>query len=179
MDISIGSLQEKQDDFLQPLPVGLQTLFMLKIIDIWCRFLSGRRGCFMIKSKRNFMAALFGTAVLLPTFKLPTPATVYDHLKCCWTWYEAKEILNGAPVRKSDIASRQEGDFTILTGPNDRDLIRLNPAAARIWTLCNGINGVEAMVRTITEDYIVTPRACATDVVLTLMALKRRNLISC
>ena len=133
----------------------------------------------MIKSKRNFIAALLGTAVMLPTFKFSTPANVYDHLKCCWTWYETKEILNAMPVRKNGIASRSEDSFTILFDLHYRDLIRLNPAAARIWDLCDGRNSVDAMVRTMTGDYNVSPGACATDIVLTLTAFKRKDLISC
>ena len=133
----------------------------------------------MIKSKRNFMAAVFGTAVLLPTFKFPTPANVYDHLKFCWNWYETKEILNATPVRKSGIASRKEASFTVLSDSRRQDLIRLNPPAARIWDLCDGRNGVDAMVRTMATDYDVSPGNCVTDIVLTLTAFKRRDLISC
>ena len=133
----------------------------------------------MIKSKRNFMAAVFGTAVLLPTFKFPTPANVYDHLKFCWNWYETKEILNATPVRKNGIASREEASFTVLSDSRRQDLIRLNPAAARIWDLCDGRNGVDAMVRTMANDYDVSPATCASDIVLTLTAFKRRDLISC
>jgi hypothetical protein len=133
----------------------------------------------MIKSKRNFMAALLGTAVLLPTCKFPTPANVYDHLKGCWTWYETKEILNALPVRVNGVAARTEPPFTILSDSRRQDLIRLNPMAARVWDLCDGRNSVETMVRKLTGDYEVSPGACATDVVLTLTAFKRRGLISC
>jgi hypothetical protein len=133
----------------------------------------------MIKSKRNFLAALLGTAVMVPTFKFPTPANVYDHLKCCWSWYKTKEILNAMPVRKNGIASREETSFTILSDSRRQDLIRLNQAAARIWHLCDGRNSVDAMVRTMTGDYDVSPSACATDVILALTVLKRKGLISC
>lgn len=133
----------------------------------------------MIKSKRNFLAAIFGTAVILPAFKLPTSENFYDRLKCCWTWYETKEILNAIPVRINDIATRDEASFTILSDASRRDLIRLNPAAARIWDLCNGRNNIDAMVRTMTGDYDVSPGACATDVILTLRTFKRKGLISC
>ncbi len=125
----------------------------------------------MIKSKRNFLAALFGTAALVPTLKCPTPANVYDHLKCCWSWYETKEILNAMPVRRSGISSRSDASFTILSDALDRDLISLNPAAARIWELCDGSHGVDEMVSRMTMEYEVSPRVCATDVVLTLQRL--------
>ncbi len=130
-------------------------------------------------SRRNFFTALLGTAAILPTSKLPTPGNVYDHLKSCWTWYETKEILNALPVRKVDIASRKEPSFTILSDLHRRDLIRLNPAAARIWDLCDGGNSVDHMVRRITSDYDVSPASCVNDVVLTLRTLKRKGLISC
>ncbi len=133
----------------------------------------------MIKSKRNFLAALFGTAIMVPTFKFPTPANIYDHLKCCWTWYETKEILNARPIRKNGIGSREEASFTVLSDSRHQDLIQLNPVAVRIWELCDGRNGVEAMVRTMTEDYDVSPGTCANDVVLTLTAFKRKGMISC
>jgi len=132
----------------------------------------------MIKSKRNFLTALFGTAAIVPTFKFPTPANVYDHLKCCWSWYETKDILNAMPVRKSGIASRDEGSFTVLSADR-RDLLQLNPVAARMWDLCDGKNGVDAMVRAMTEEYDVPPGICATDVVLALREFKRNGLISC
>ena len=133
----------------------------------------------MIKSKRNFLAALTGTAVLVPTFKFPTPANLYDHLKCCWSWYETREILNGMPRRKTGMASRPEDSCTVLSDSQHRDLFRMNPLAGRIWEMCDGGNSIDAMVRTITEDYAVTPAVCATDIVLTLREFKRKGLISC
>ena len=133
----------------------------------------------MITSRRNFIAALLGTAVILPTCKLQTPANVYDRLKSCWTWYETREILNALPVRKNDISSRKEDSFTILSDFRRQDLIQLNPVAARIWDLCDGGNSVDNMVRKMTGDYDVSPGACATDVILTLRTFKRKGLISC
>ena len=132
----------------------------------------------MIKSKRNFMAALFGTAVILPTFKCPTPENFYDHLKCCWSWYETKEILNAMPVRINGIALRREASFTILSD-DCQDIIRLNPVAARIWDLCDGRNSVDAMVRTMTGNYDVSPVACVHDIIVALRTFKRKGLISC
>lgn len=133
----------------------------------------------MIRSKRNFMAALFGTAVLLPTCKIPTPANVYDHLKCCWTWYEAKEILNGLPVKTGGISARSDLSHTILFDSSGQDLIRLNSLAMHIWELCDGRNGVDEMVLAIMGRYDVSPRVCSKDVLLTLTAFKRKGLISC
>jgi len=134
----------------------------------------------MIESKRNFLAAFLGTAAMVPAFKSsPTPANVYDHLKCCWSWYETKEILNARPVRKNGIASRSESSFTVLSDSRRRDLIRLNPMAARIWELCDGLNSVDSMVLSIMDRYAVSPRACANDVLVTLTAFKRQGLISC
>ena len=133
----------------------------------------------MLKSKRNFLAALLGTAAVVPTFRFPTPANLCDHLKCCWSWYETKEILNALPRRNSDTASRDEDSITVLCDSQHRDLIRLNRPAARIWAMCDGRNSVDAMVRTITEEYAVSPGVCATDVILTLREFKRKGLISC
>ncbi|MHB8910159.1 MAG: PqqD family protein [Syntrophales bacterium] len=133
----------------------------------------------MIKSKRNFIAALFGTAAIVPTLRYPTPANVYAHLKCCWSWYETKDILNATPTRKSGISSRSDASFTVLSDSLHRDLIRLNHVAARIWELCDGTHSVDAMVRRVTVEYDVSPRVCATDVMLALTAFKRKGLISC
>jgi hypothetical protein len=133
----------------------------------------------MMKSRRNFFTALLGTAAILPTAKLPTPENVYDHLKNCWTWYEIKEILNALPVKNTGISERKEASFTILSDLRRRDLIQLNPVAAKIWELCDGSNSVDHMVRRMTNDYDVSPGACVNDVILALRTLKRKNLIAC
>jgi hypothetical protein len=133
----------------------------------------------MMKSRRNFFAVLLGTAAVLPISTLPTPGNVYDHLKNCWTWYETKEILSALPVRKNDISSRKETSFTILSDLRRRDLIQLNPVAARIWDLCDGRHSIENIVRKITSDYDVPPNACVSDVILTLRTLQRKSLIAC
>ena len=130
-------------------------------------------------SRRKFFAALLGTAAIIPTSKLPTPGNVYDHLKSCWTWYETKEILNALPVKKNGVSSRKEQGFTILADLHRRDLIQLNPVAARIWDLCDGGHSIEHMVRRITGDYDVSPASCVNDVVLTLRTLRRKGLITC
>jgi len=133
----------------------------------------------MIKSRRNFFTTLLGTAVILPTSKLPTPGNVYDHLKNCWTWYETKEILNALPVRKQDISLRTEASVTILSDLHHRDLIQLNPVAARIWDLCDGRNSVDQIVRRMTSDYDVPLRTCVNDVILALRTFRRKSLIAC
>lgn len=133
----------------------------------------------MIKSRRNFIAALWGTAFMAPVLKLPTPSSAYWHLKGCGTRYEFKEILHARPARKCDIASRTEAPFVILMDRHHRDLIQLNPLAARIWELCDGRTGVDAIVQRITDDYDITSDGCVHDVVITLLTLKRRGLILC
>jgi hypothetical protein len=133
----------------------------------------------MMKSRRIFFTALLGTAAILPTSKLSTPENVYDHLKNCWTWYETRGILNALPVRKSDISSRKEAIFTILSDLHRRDLIQLNPVAARIWDLCDGSNRVDDIVRRMMSDYDVSRRACVNDVILTLRTLRQKSLIVC
>jgi hypothetical protein len=141
--------------------------------------LIGEKEIRMMKSRRNFFAALLGTAAILPTSKLPTPRNVYNHLNCCWTWYETKEILNALPVRRNDISSRKEAYFTILSDLRRQDLIRLNPVAARIWELCDGRNSVDHMALGLMNDYDVSPGVCVNDVILTLRTLKRKGLVSC
>lgn len=133
----------------------------------------------MIESKRNFLGALLGTAALVPTLKFPTSANAYDSLKCCWSWYESRDILNGRPIRKKGIAANSKVSFTVLSDSSGCELLRLNPMAARIWELCDGRNRVEDMVAAIVERYEVLPRTCATDVVTALTALRRNGLIAC
>ncbi len=133
----------------------------------------------MIKSKRNFLGALLGTAALVPTLKFPAPANAYDSLKCCWCWYESRDILNGRPIRKKGIAANSEASFTVLSDSSGCELLRLNPTAARIWELCDGRNSLEDMVAAIVARYEVLPRTCATDVVTTLAVLRRNGLIAC
>ncbi len=124
------------------------------------------------------MAALFGAAAILPTSRIPTPGNLYEHLKSCWTWYEVKDIQSALPARRGDIVSRQEDSCTVLSDRH-RDLLRLNPAAARIWELCDGRRSVEGIALGVMERYDVAPRTCVNDVVLTLMEFRRNGLISC
>ena len=132
----------------------------------------------MMPSRRHFMAALFGTAAILPTTKIPTPGNVYEHLKSCWTWYEAKDIQNALPTRIGGIVSRKEDSFTVLSDRH-RDLIRLNPAAAHIWELCDGSRSVDGIVMGMISRYDVSPRVCTNDVLVTLRDLRRKGLITC
>ncbi|MHB9099610.1 MAG: PqqD family protein, partial [Syntrophales bacterium] len=74
---------------------------------------------------------------------------------------------------------RSDTSFTILSDSLHRDLISLNPAAARIWDLCDGSHSVDAMISRMTVEYDVSPRVCATDVMRALTAFKRKGLVSC
>ena len=115
---------------------------------------------------------------MLPMTKFPTPANVYEHLKGCWSLYETEELLNATPVRKSGVSLRKEEACSILSDAG-RDLVELNPVAARIWELCDGKNSPEGMVKAITGDYDVRPGDCFRDVVHALRTFKRQGLIIC
>jgi hypothetical protein len=83
------------------------------------------------------------------------------------------------PARRDGISSRRDVSRTILSDSLHGDVATLNPVAARIWELCDGRNSVDAMIRRMTAEYHVSPRVCATDVMLALTAFKRKGLISC
>lgn len=115
---------------------------------------------------------------MLPTTKFPTPVSVYEHLKGCWSWYETEELLNGMPVRKNYVSLHKGGAGSVLTD-DGRDVMRLNPTAARIWELCDGKNSPEVMAMTVSGDYDVSPGVCFKDVVIALRTFKRQGLIIC
>ena len=115
---------------------------------------------------------------MLPMTKFPTPANVYEHLKGCWSWYETEDLLNGTPVRKNGVLLHKGGSCSVLSDAG-RDVMRLNPMAARIWELCDGRNSPEGMVKALTGDYDVSPGVCFNDVVIALRTFKRQGLVIC
>jgi pyrroloquinoline quinone biosynthesis protein D len=130
------------------------------------------------RARRNFLAVLGGVAVTLPMTRIPTPANVYDHLKHCWNRYETQELLNGVPIRKSGVTLSGDGSFSVLADAG-RDVMRINPMAARIWDMCDGKNGSEDIARAISKDYDVSPGVCLRDVMRTLRTFRRQGLIVC
>jgi hypothetical protein len=81
-------------------------------------------------------------------------------------------------LRNPDISLRTEGSYEILTDTrNNRDMLKLNAVAADIWNLCNGANSVDNMVQEITDHFDVEPDAARRDIILTLLAFKRKGLI--
>ena len=132
----------------------------------------------MITSRRNFIAALWGAAVMAPAARLGASANLYEDLKSRWAWSETGEIVRALPMRKNDVGSRQESSLTILSDSH-QDLIQLNPVAARIWFLCDGRNSFDAMVQTLMRDYDTSFQACAHDLLFTMKTFKRKGLISC
>ena len=132
----------------------------------------------MKRARRNFLAVLGGVAAMLPMTKFPTPANVYEHLKGCWSLYETEDLLNATPVRKSGVSLREDEAGSVLSDAG-RDLVELNPVAARIWELCDGRNSPEGMARAISGDYDVSPGVCFNDVVIALRTFKRQGLVIC
>jgi hypothetical protein len=132
----------------------------------------------MTTSRRNFIATLLGTVVIVPLVKLPIPQNLYQRLKRGWARYETNHILSSLPIRKANITSRQEAPLTLLSGPR-RDLVRLNPVAARIWDLCDGRHSLDTMIQKVMGEYDISSRICAHDVLFTLRTFKEKGLISC
>jgi hypothetical protein len=132
----------------------------------------------MITSRRNFIAALWGAAVIVPAVKLPASADLYEDLKSRWAWSETQEILQSPPLRKDHIGARRESSLTILSDSH-RDLMQLNAVAARIWFLCDGRNSFDGMAQKLMRDYDTSFQACAHDLLFTLKTFKRKGLISC
>ena len=132
----------------------------------------------MKQARRNFLAVLGGVAVMLPTTKFPTPANVYEHLKGCWSWYETEGLLNGTPVRKSGVSLHKNSSGGVLDDAG-RNVMQLNPVAARIWDLCDGSNSPKGMAQAISGDYDISADVCFNDVVLALRTFKRQGVIIC
>ncbi len=132
----------------------------------------------MKRARRNFLAVLGGVAAMLPMTKIPTPANVYEHLKGCWSSYETEDLLNGTPLRKNGVSLHKDGYCSVLSEAG-RDVMRLNPTAARIWELCDGRKNPGGIAKAISGDYDVSPGVCFNDVVIALRTFKRQGLIIC
>lgn len=132
----------------------------------------------MDTSRRKFMSVLFGAGIILPATGSVRSFGMVDYLRYTWNSMEVKEILNASPVRHSDISLRKEDTYAILTDARKKkDMLKLNAVAADIWNLCSGANGVDNMVQEITGRFDVGTDAAKRDIVLTLMAFKRKGLI--
>jgi Coenzyme PQQ synthesis protein D (PqqD) len=129
-------------------------------------------------SRRNFMSVLLGTGIILPATGSVRSSGIFDYLRYNWKSMEVKEIMSASPVKNPAISLRKEDGYGILTdeGKNG-DMLKLSPIAADIWNLCNGQNYVDHMVREITDRFDVEPGTARRDIILTLMALKRKGLI--
>ena len=124
------------------------------------------------------MSVLFGAGIILPATGSVRSFGMVDYLRYTWNSMEVKEILSASPVRHSDVSLRKEDSYAILTDTKKNiDMLKLNAVAADIWNLCNGANRVDNMVEEITDRFDVRPDAARRDVVLTLMAFKRKGLI--
>jgi hypothetical protein len=129
-------------------------------------------------SRRNFMSVLFGAGIILPATGSARSFGTIDYLRYSWTSMEVKEILGATPVRNADVSLRKEDSYGILTdAKKNQDMLKLNAVAVDIWNLCNGANSVDDMVQEITDHFEVNPNAAKRDIVLTLMAFKRKGLI--
>ena len=130
------------------------------------------------KSRRFFMSSILGTGIILPTTGSFFNFNIFDQLRYTWKSLELKEIACAFPTRNHAIALRSEDSYIILTDTNeDKDVLKLNTVAADIWEHCNGENSVDDMVQIIAGHFDVEPDTCRRDIVLTLMAFKRKGLI--
>lgn len=132
----------------------------------------------MKRGRRNFLAVLGGVAAMLPMTGFPTPGRVYEHLKGCWSFYEAEELLHGKPIRKEDVQLRKGTSRSVLSSAG-QDVMMLNGTAAEIWELCDGTNSPETMAGVIGDRYDVSAGACLNDVMITLRTFKRRGFVVC
>ena len=124
------------------------------------------------------MSVLFGTGIILPATGSVRSFGMFDYLQYTWKSMEVKEILSASPVRNPDVSLRKEDSYGILTDTKkNRDMLKLNTVAADIWNLCNGANNVDNMVQEITDHFDVEPDDARRDIILTLMAFKRKGLI--
>ena len=73
---------------------------------------------------------------------------------------------------------KEDGSTIITEAKTNKPLLKLNAVAADISNFCNGAKGVDNIVQEITDRFDVDPDAARRDIILTLMALKRKGLIS-
>jgi len=122
------------------------------------------------------MSAIFGAGILLPTTGSLWSFNILDHLKYSWKSLEVKEVIASCPVRNPSVFARQEDTLTVLAG-SQGDMLKLNGSAFEIWNLCDGKMGVNDMVDRITDRFEVEKNVAKKDVVLTLIAFRRKGLV--
>jgi hypothetical protein len=132
----------------------------------------------MNTSRRNFMSAIFGTGIILPTTSSLFNFNVLDHLRFTWRSLETKEMLCALPMRNPNVTVRQEGNYEILTDTSNKaDVLKINAMASDIWNLCDGKKTAGDIVRKIVNNFDVDPDQCMRDVIITLLAFKRKELV--
>ncbi len=93
--------------------------------------------------------------------------------------FEFKELLCARPRKNPEIASKNDGNETVLVnGDTKEEMVRLNQMAARIWSLCDGKNSIDDMAGKITTRYNVSSARCRHDIICTLMNFRQKGLIS-
>lgn len=132
----------------------------------------------MNTSRRNFISAILTTSIILPAGPSLFKGNILDHLRYSWKSLETKEMLCAHPVRNPNITARQEGNYEILTDTGKNiDVLKVNAMASVILNLCDGKTSTGDIAQKIVNAFDVDPAQCMRDVIITLLAFKRKGLI--
>lgn len=66
------------------------------------------------------------------------------------------------PAPRSGVLAYPLDDDLVLCDEQSGEVFTLNPTAARIWTLCDGVKTIQVVARAIAEEFAIDDeRACA------------------
>jgi len=101
-----------------------------------------------------------------------------DFLWDLWHHLRYRVAMNAAPLRNPDIISISQDQGTILySRSQQKDIMKLNPMAGRIWEMCDGSCRVNDMIRCITNSFDVMTAECTRDVMSAVSKLQKRGLL--
>ena len=86
-------------------------------------------------------------------------------------------MQNNQPLRKSDVEIKEVGNETLLIDGEDMHV--LNPTAALIWKLCDGVHSLAGMAAALHEEYdIPSDHDLNADIERTLQDFQNKGLLS-
>ena len=107
-------------------------------------------------SKRRLLKLAIAMGIIAPGL---SSWLSFDDLCRGWHGIRQREFMSAIPERDPAVYSRNEGQNTVLFLEGERrDLLSINHTAAYIWTLCDGRNRVQDMVRTMSSQFNI-PKA--------------------
>ena len=80
-------------------------------------------------------------------------------------------------VQNKNIIFRQEEDEAIIFNSDNLDVMLINSVGCLIWSLCDGKNTKEIILKKIVDEFEVTSEETRKDLDRFLLELKNKNLI--